>query len=109
MAALYDILCEGRPDFPFYIGPVMSARSVLDVGCGTGALLRLAREAGHTGRLVGLDPAEAMLDVARARTDIEWVLGDLTTATWDHAFDLIVMTGHAFQVFVEDDELRAAL
>ncbi len=38
----------------------------------------------------------------RARSDVEWVLGDLGSADWDREFDLVVMTGHAFQVFVED-------
>ena len=55
----------GMQDFGFYLPLVMSARSVLDVGCGTGELLRLTRKAGHTGRLCGLDPANAMLDEAR--------------------------------------------
>jgi ubiquinone/menaquinone biosynthesis C-methylase UbiE len=87
----------------------MSAEAVLDVGCGTGALLRRARGTGHTGRLCGLDPADTMLDQARTRSDIEWTLGDLASVAWDHEFDLVVMTGHAFQVFVEDDELRASL
>ena len=109
LAELYDVLCQGRDDFGFYLPLVMSADTVLDVGCGTGELLRLARQAGHAGRLCGLDPADAMLDVARTRSDIEWVLGDVASVTWDRAFDLIVMTGHAFQVFVEDDELRASL
>ena len=69
----------------------------------------LAREAGHTGRICGLDPAEAMLGQARKRSDIEWVLGDLTSVDWCREFDLVVMTGHAFQVFVDDDQLRESL
>jgi SAM-dependent methyltransferase len=88
----------------------MESQAVLDVGCGTGMLLRLAREAGHGGRLVGLDPADAMLDVARAaRADIEWVHGDLASVGFGRAFDLVVMSGHAFQVFVTDDEVHATL
>jgi ubiquinone/menaquinone biosynthesis C-methylase UbiE len=111
LAELYDVLnpWERRGDFGFYLPLVMSADAVLDVGCGTGALLRRARQAGHTGRLCGLDPANAMLDQARTRSDIEWVLGDLASVAWDQEFDLVVMTGHAFQVFVEDDEMRASL
>jgi SAM-dependent methyltransferase len=98
-----------RGDFGFYLPLVMSAGAVLDVGCGTGQLLRRARESGHTGRLCGLDPANAMLDQARTHSDIEWILGDLASVAWDQEFDLIVMTGHAFQVLVGDEELRASL
>jgi SAM-dependent methyltransferase len=111
LAALYDVFCpfEGRGDFCFYLPLVMSAEAVLDVGCGTGSLLHRARQDGHTGRLCGLDPAVGMLEQARKRSDIEWILGDLASVAWDREFDLVIMTGHAFQVLVEDDELRASL
>ena len=112
LAALYDLFCpwDPRGDFGFYLPLVMQAASVLDVGCGTGMLLRRARAEGHAGRLCGLDPAAAMLDVAReAGEGVEWVLGDLSSASWNGEFDLIVMTGHAFQVLTGDEELRVAL
>jgi len=109
LAELYDAFCVGRQDFNFYLPLVMSAHSVLDVGCGTGELLRLARDAGHGGRLCGLDPAAAMLDQARRQNDVEWSLGHLGTVNWREEFDLIVMTGHAFQVLTKDVELRVAL
>jgi SAM-dependent methyltransferase len=111
LAELYDRWLPGpqRGDLGFYLPLVMSAASVLDVGCGTGELLRMARQAGHTGRLCGLDPAPAMLALARQRRDVEWVLGDAASAAWRHEFDLVVMTGHAFQVLVSDEEIRAAL
>jgi SAM-dependent methyltransferase len=111
LAVLYDLFCpwDPRGDFGFYLPLVMAADSVLDVGCGTGMLLRRARAEGHAGRLCGLDPAAAMLDVARAGQDIEWELGDLSTARWDEEFELIVMTGHAFQVLTGDEQLREAL
>ncbi len=111
LAALYDLFSpwDRRSDFTFYLPLVMSAEAVLDVGCGTGALLHRAREEGHQGRLCGIDPARGMFEQARKRSDIEWTLGDLASVSWEREFDLIVMTGHAFQVFVEDDELRPAL
>ena len=111
LAELYDVLhpWKQRADLQFYLPLVMSAGAVLDVGCGTGALLRRARESGHTGRLCGLDPAGGMLTQAEKRHDIEWVLGDLGSTAWEQEFDLVVMTGHAFQVFVGDDELRDSL
>jgi SAM-dependent methyltransferase len=111
LAELYDLHepWERRPEFPFYMARVMSAECVLDVGCGTGELLRLARQAGHTGRLCGIDPAEAMLEQARRRPDIEWVLGEAASGAWDQEFDLVVMTGHAIQVIMEDDAIRRSL
>jgi ubiquinone/menaquinone biosynthesis C-methylase UbiE len=109
LAGMYDAFCAGRSDFDFYLPLVMSATSVLDVGCGTGELLRRARARGHRGRLCGLDPAVGMLAQARTCPDVEWTLGDLGCTTWGPEFDLVVMTGHAFQVLVTDEELRAAL
>ncbi|MDP9105368.1 MAG: class I SAM-dependent methyltransferase, partial [Candidatus Eremiobacteraeota bacterium] len=111
LAALYDQFCPRgqRADFDFYLPLVMSARAVLDVGCGTGAMLHETRDAGHVGRLCGLDPAAGMLAQARKRPGIEWILGDLASTGWDSEFDLVVMTGHAFQVLIEDDELHRSL
>src|ERR671931_8295 len=108
-AALYDVLNPWGPSDDFYLALVMRAASVLDVGCGTGALLRRARQAGHAGRLCGLDPAPAMLGVARRRADVEWVAGTAASMAFDGEFGLAVMTGHAFQALVGDDELRASL
>ncbi|WP_241562560.1 class I SAM-dependent methyltransferase [Streptomyces hoynatensis] len=110
-AACYDAFFpwEDREDFHFYLPRVTAADAVLDVGCGTGMLLHHAREAGHAGRLVGLDPAPGMLERARRRTDVEWVRGDLRSVAWREEFDLVLMTGHAFQELVTDADLRAAL
>jgi SAM-dependent methyltransferase len=111
LAELYDLFhpWEQRGDFDFYLPMVMSAGSVLDVGCGTGLLLHRARDAGHIGWLCGLDPAAGMLGVARKRSDIEWILGELASISGKQEFDMVVMTGHAFQVLVEDQEVRALL
>lgn len=96
-----------RDDYAFYLELLAAAPRVLDVGCGTGSLLGLARNAGHTGRLAGVDPAPGMLAVARRRSDIEWFAGDIGAVPTGQSFDLAVMTGHAFQALVEDDEIRA--
>lgn len=109
LASLYDPLCVDRGDETYYLNLMASAHRVLDIGCGTGTLLARARAAGHTGRLCGLDPAAAMLAQARRRPDIEWVQATLPEAGFVAAFDLLVMTGHAFQVLLTDEELREFL
>ena len=85
LCELYDLYhpWERRAELSFYLPLLMSAETVLDVGCGTGELLRLARQAGHSGRLSGVDPANAMLQQARKRPDIEWVLGAAASGAGD--------------------------
>ncbi|PSL53178.1 methyltransferase family protein [Saccharothrix carnea] len=107
LAAYYDLINGFGEDDHFYLALVMAADAVLDVGCGTGTLLKAARAGGHAGRLVGLDPAEGMLLQARRAADVDWVRGDLDKVSFDGEFDLVVMTGHVFQVFLTDDEVRA--
>ncbi|NBE93986.1 class I SAM-dependent methyltransferase [Nonomuraea sp. KC401] len=112
-AALYDLLNPWdptrHPGDAFFHELVMDAHAVLDVGCGTGSMLRRARELGHRGRLAGLDPDLAALDRARRRTDVEWVAGVAADAAWDREFDLATMAGNAFQCLVGDDDLAASL
>lgn len=109
LASLYDRVCVDRGDEAFYLQLARSAPSVLDVGCGTGTLLQRARAAGHRGRLRGLDPATGMLEQARRYDGIEWLQGTLPDAGFAGEFDLIVMTGHAFQVLLTDDDVQAFL
>lgn len=108
-AALYNVLNPWGPSDSFYLARVMRSRDVIDVGCGTGTLLRRARLEGHAGRLVGIDPDPAMLDVAKTRNDIEWVLGTAASMSWDREFNLAVMASHAFQCLVDDEDLRGSL
>ena len=113
-AAWYDVFNPWGTSDDFYLDLVMSADRVLDVGCGTGTLLRRARDEGHPGRLCGLDPDPGRLARAREQTDagregIEWVLADAASARWNREFDLAVMTGHAFQELVTDEVIRASL
>src|SRR5262249_28237802 len=95
----------------FYLNLVMKAGRVLDVGCGTGTLLHRARTDGHRGRLCGLDPDPAVLSLARAKEPdgVEWLLASRAAVPWRGEFDLAVMTGHAFQCLIGDEDLRASL
>jgi SAM-dependent methyltransferase len=108
-ARLYDVQNPWGPGDEFYLGLVRAAGDVLDVGCGTGTLLKRARREGHRGRLVGLDPGVGMLTVARDDPSVEWVPGVLVPGRYDAEFDLVTMTGHAFQELRTNQELGAAL
>lgn len=109
LASLYDRLSVDRGDEDYYQRLIEGASSVLDVGCGTGTSLHRARAAGHRGRLVGIDPAAGMLAQARRHPDIEWVMGTLPDAGFATEFDLVYMTGHAFQVLLTDEDINAFL
>ncbi len=109
IAELYNVLNPWGPGNAFYHPLVMAAPSVLDVGCGTGMQLHRARASGHCGRLTGIDPDRGSLEVARRRSDIEWVEGTAAAMTWEREFDLAIMMSHAFQCLITDAEIRASL
>ncbi|MEQ8665304.1 MAG: class I SAM-dependent methyltransferase [Rhodospirillales bacterium] len=107
LTQFYDLWDPWNTDMDFCSGLSRDAGSVLDLGCGTGVFL-----AGLDPTLVrtGVDPAEAMLEIARDRPGgetVDWIEGDARSVRLDRRFDLVVMTGHAFQVFLDDDDMRA--
>lgn len=110
LAEVYDEVDGERDDLDAYVALAdeLGARSVLDVGCGTGCLALLLAERGLA--VVGVDPAAASLAVARAKPGAEqvrWVRGEV--AATDGPFDLAVMTGNVAQVFTTDEEWSATL
>lgn len=105
LARLYDPLEVDRDDLEVYRSLLrdLGARSVLDVGCGTGSLACLLAADGL--RVVGVDPAGASLDLARDKPGadrVRWVLGTIRAALPLHV-DAVVMTGNVAQVFTGDD------
>jgi SAM-dependent methyltransferase len=110
LAGLYDVFNAWGPGDDYYLELVMSAQSVLDLGCGTGLLLRRAAADGHSGVLVGVDPAAAMLaEAARAAGAVTWLHADARTVDVGRTFELVIMTGHAFQELLTDDDVRKVL
>jgi SAM-dependent methyltransferase len=111
LASVYDPLDPDRADLDVYAALVdeLGARTVLDIGCGTGTFACLLARRGLV--VVGLDPAAASLDVARTKPGAErvrWIHG-AATAVPPLQVDVAMMTGNVAQAFVADDEWRATL
>ncbi|SAK59825.1 class I SAM-dependent methyltransferase [Caballeronia ptereochthonis] len=110
LVALYDTLNPFAPDTAFYLALAETAGHVVDLGCGTGLLACELAKRGQ--RVTGIDPSPEMLRVARSRPGgdkVTWIEGDALALPFAGAADLLVMTGHVAQVFLDDAALLAAL
>jgi SAM-dependent methyltransferase len=111
LAAVYDAFDGTRDDLAPYVSLAdqHGARSVLDIGCGTGTLACLLAARGV--EVVGVDPAAASLEVARGKPHagrVRWVHGD-ATALPPLQVDLVTMTANVAQVFLDDGAWAATL
>src|SRR6478672_6240616 len=102
LAAVYDAFEGDRDDLTVYlnIAAELEADRVLDVGCGTGSLAMLLADGGRT--VVGVDPAAASLEVAKAKDAagrVTWIHGDASAVPALDA-ELAIMTGNVAQVFL---------
>lgn len=111
LAAVYDALNPPGPDNAFYASLAGAVpKTILDMGCGTGQLTVALAALGH--RVTGADPAAAMLAIGRRRPGgqaVAWVESGAAGLALPARFELILMTGHVFQVFLTDAEALAAL
>lgn len=103
LAALYDPLDPDRSDLDAYLrmAEEFGARRVLDIGCGTGVLALLL--AGRGIEVVGVDPARASVEVARAKPGAErvrWLVGDATVLP-PLRVDLATMTANVAQAIAD--------
>ena len=116
VARVYDPLDPDRSDLDTYVDLVheVGAEAVLDVGCGTGTLA--CRMAADGVDVLGVDPAEASVTVARGKPGaqrVEWVVGTVVEVAADPGrrgkYDLATMTANVAQVFLEDADWLATL
>lgn len=109
LVAIYDVDSPWSVDRSFYLDLAGDAPvKVLDLGCGTGLLCDAYAANGH--QVTGADPATNMLAVAREKPHgaaINWVECLAQDFNSDARFDLIIMTGHAFQVLLSDVDILA--
>ncbi|KNE79140.1 MULTISPECIES: class I SAM-dependent methyltransferase [Streptomyces] len=111
LAAIYDPLDPDRSDLDAYLrmAEEFGARQILDIGCGTGVFALLLADGGVD--VVGIDPARASIDVARAKPGSErvrWICGDATDLPPLRA-DLATMTANVAQAIVDPGTWRKTL
>lgn len=110
LAQFYDWDNPWPADFDWFLTLVAGARSALDLGCGTGIFsVALARQGAE---VVGVDPASAMLAVARSRpggVGVTWVEAAAQGLDLGRRFEAVVMTGHAFQTLLTPADRAACL
>jgi SAM-dependent methyltransferase len=107
LAALYDLDSGWSEDRDYYLSLAgQPPLNILDLGCGTGLLCNAYAAKGH--QVTGVEPSSAMLDVAKQKSfanKISWVQSFAQNYQSDKLFELIIMTGHAFQVLLEDEDI----
>src|SRR5690242_14609812 len=95
IAKIYDLINQQAQDTEFYLSLAEPRpSSVLDLGCGTGTLCCELAARGH--QVTGVDPATAMLTVAKSKPHaerVEWVESSAQSYRSGRRFDLITMTG----------------
>lgn len=110
-ASLYDCINPWSASDDFYLARALEAGDpVLDLGCGTGVLACAIASNGLS--VTAVDPAAAMLRIARSRADgdkVNWIESDAQSLRLPQRFSFIYMTGHAFQQILTDDAAVALL
>jgi SAM-dependent methyltransferase len=105
LANLYDPFL--RSASRYYAVPI---RSVLDLACGTGVLVRSV--AGWAECVVGLDASDAMLREARSQTtnpNVRCVHGDFKSFRLNETFDAVICSGDSINYLQTPGELVGLL
>ncbi|MBD2796806.1 class I SAM-dependent methyltransferase [Xenorhabdus sp. 18] len=112
LAQFYDFDNEWTPDYDYYVELAKNAHAILDLGCGTGRLTNQIALTYPDKVVFGSDIAGSMLDIAKSKpagSQITWVQSDAKQLALSQKFDLIILSGHAFQVFLTHQERVAVL
>ncbi|WP_406445317.1 class I SAM-dependent methyltransferase [Streptomyces sp. NBC_00631] len=111
LAAIYDPLDPDRSDLNAYLqmADEFEAQRVLDIGCGTGVFALLLADRGI--EVVGVDPAQASIDVARTKPGsgrVRWICGDATNLP-PLKVDLATMTANVAQAIADPQTWQRTL
>ncbi|MGX9900780.1 class I SAM-dependent methyltransferase [Arthrobacter sp. SA17] len=105
LAAIYDGDNPDGRDHDYFraLATNLNATRITDLGCGTGILT--VTLAAPRRKVVGIDPAAAMLSLASSRgagDSVEWRLGTSNLID-DGENDLVIMTGNVAMHILGDD------
>jgi len=111
LVAVYDTVNPIAEYETFYLdlAAKLSASSIIDIRCGTGLLACELAKCSH--RLIGVEPSNAMLALARRRhcgEQVEWIEGD-ALRLGEVGADLAIMTGHVAQMEQRPHRRRGVL
>ncbi len=111
LVAIYNTVCALGDEKQFYIklAKDLSVKIIVDLGSGTGLLTIDLANLGY--QMIGVEPSNLMLEVARKNSEglnIEWIQGDAKSLTEFNA-DLVIMTGHVAQFHLDDESWQKAL
>ena len=111
LAATYDDDCAGRRDLDFYLALArrLSPHTIVDIGSGTGLLASMLAEAGFD--VIAVEPQTTMLKIAGRQphaNQVFWLHGSAADLS-PRCADLVFMTGHVAQYFVDDTAWRDVL
>jgi len=110
LVELYDTLNPLGADSDYFIAACEPApQTILDLGCGTGLLTKVLAQRGH--QVTGVDPAPAMLEIARhpPLANARWLCADARELDLGIQFDRVIASGHVFQVFLSAADRLAFL
>ncbi len=98
-----------QPDFYAGVANEIGARTIVELGSGTGMITRDFAARGWT--MIGVEPSAAMLAVARRSPNgelVTWVHGGAESIGTPDA-DMAFMSGHVAQFFLTDETWSTAL
>jgi SAM-dependent methyltransferase len=113
LVAIYDAVnsypANAQPRFYADLAAETGARSIVDLGCGTGLITCDRARRGY--QLTAVEPSELMLQRARLREScdhVKWIHGEASRIGPVQA-DLAIMTGHVTQFFISDESWHDTL
>jgi SAM-dependent methyltransferase len=114
-AKYYDAYVRGfDADIPLYLACCEGRNRVVEIGCGTGRVLKPLLEAGH--EVVGVDISKDMLAIAHQKLHshvesgaLRLVQHNFVDAPTEESFDAALVTFYTFNYIFDDEDQRSFL